>query len=152
MPEAQQESQSHDRDPRPQSLVYAYRSTLGAHRMGSLGEAQDIRTWRARLIIMLLPSPLALAGLGAGGAVFSGLGISGRAGRPYLLSAAVLVLLTSWVMFFRRRAVACNTDSGRAPTAPAKRTAVLLSIGTAFVALSLVWDALIEPIVFKLVR
>jgi len=27
-----------------------------------------------------------------------------------------------------------------------------LSIGTAFVALALVWDALIEPIVFKLVR
>ena len=95
--------------------------------------------------------PLALAGLGAGGAVFSGLEFLAE-WRPYLLSAAALVLLTSWAIFFRRRAVACNTDRGCAPTAPTKRTVVLLSIGTAFVALSLVWDALIEPIVFKMVR
>lgn len=95
--------------------------------------------------------PLALAGLGAGGAVFSGLEFLAD-WRPYFLGAAALVLLTSWVMFFRRRTVACSVDGSCATSAPTKRTALLLSIGTAFVVLSLVWDSLIEPLVFKLVR
>jgi mercuric ion transport protein len=95
--------------------------------------------------------PLALAGLGAGGAVFSGLEFLAQ-WRLYLLGAASLALLASWVMFFRHRAVACNTGASCARPAPTKRTVAALSIGTAFVALALVWDALIEPIVFKLVR
>lgn len=95
--------------------------------------------------------PLALAGLGAGGAVFSGLEFFAD-WRPYLLGAAALVLLTSWVTFFRRRTVACSVDGGCATSAPTRRTVLLLSIGTAFVMLSLVWDSLIEPLVLKLVR
>lgn len=95
--------------------------------------------------------PLALAGLGAGGAVFSGIEFLAQ-WRFYLLGAASLVLLTSWVMFFRHRVVACNTGADCARPAPTKRTVAALSIGTAFVVLALVWDALIEPIVLKLVR
>jgi mercuric ion transport protein len=94
---------------------------------------------------------LALAGLGAGGAVFSGLEFLAE-WRLYFLGAAVLVLSASWVMFFRRRTVACSVDGSCATSTPTKRTAALLGIGTAFVALSVVWDALIEPLVFKLVR
>jgi mercuric ion transport protein len=94
--------------------------------------------------------PLALAGLGAGGAVFSGIEFLAQ-WRLYLLGAASLALLASWVMFFRHRAAACNTGASCAPT-PTGRTVAALSIGTAFVALALAWDALIEPIVFKLVR
>ena len=47
------------------------------------------------------------------------------------------MLLTSWVMFFQRRTVTCNSSSCTT-SAPTKRTALLLSIGTAFVALSVV--------------
>jgi len=94
--------------------------------------------------------PLALAGLGAGGAVFSGIEFLAQ-WRLYLLGAASLALLASWVMFLRHRAAACNTGASCAPT-PTGRTVAALSIGTAFVALALAWDALIEPIVFKLVR
>jgi mercuric ion transport protein len=95
--------------------------------------------------------PLALAGLGAGGAVFSGIEFLAQ-WRLYLLGAASLVLLTSWVMFFRHRVVACNTDASCARPASTERTVTALSIGTAFVVLALVWDALIEPIILKLVR
>jgi mercuric ion transport protein len=95
--------------------------------------------------------PLALAGLGAGGAVFSGLELLANY-RLYVLSTAAALLVASWAMFIRRRMVACGTDRSCAPEAPARRTAVLLSIGTAFVVLSLFWDALIEPIVFRWVR
>jgi len=95
--------------------------------------------------------PLALAGLGAGGSVFTGLELLADY-RLYVMSAAAALLVASWVMFFRRRMVVCNTDGSCVSESPRRRTAVLLSIGTAFVALSLVWDALIEPIVFKWVR
>lgn len=95
--------------------------------------------------------PLALAGLGAGGAVFGGLEFLAN-WRPYFLGGAGLVLLTSWVMFFQRRTVACNVGGSCTTSAPTKRTALLLSIGTAFVVLSVVWDSLIEPLAFKLVR
>lgn len=95
--------------------------------------------------------PVALAGLGAGGAVFSGLEFLAN-WRPYFLGAAALGLLTSWGMFFQRRANTCSADGRCTTSAPTKRTALLLSIGTAFVALSVAWDWLIEPFVFKLVR
>jgi mercuric ion transport protein len=95
--------------------------------------------------------PIVLAGLGAVGAVFSGLEFLAQC-RLYLLGAASLVLLTSWATFFRHRAVACKTDGSCARPAPTRLTAAALSIGSAFVGLALVWDALIEPIVFKLVR
>jgi mercuric ion transport protein len=95
--------------------------------------------------------PLVLAGLGAGGSVFTGLELLADY-RLYVMSTAAALLVACWVMFFRRRMVVCNTDGSCVSEAPGRRTAVLLSIGTAFVALSLVWDALIEPIVFKWVR
>ena len=95
--------------------------------------------------------PLALAGLGAGGSVFTGLELLADY-RLYVMSTAAALLVASWVMFFRRRMVVCNTDGSCVSESPRRRTAVLLSIGTAFMALSLVWDALIEPIVFKWVR
>jgi mercuric ion transport protein len=95
--------------------------------------------------------PIILAGLGAGGAVFSGLEFLAQ-WRLYLLGAASLVLLASWVMYFRARVVVCSPGGSCARLAPTKRPMAVLSIGSAFVVLSLVWDALIEPIVFKLVR
>lgn len=95
--------------------------------------------------------PLGLAWLGAGSTVFSGLEFLAN-WRPYFLGVAALALLTSWVMFFRWRSVARNVGAACRTSASTRRTAALLSIGTTFAALSLVWDSLIEPLAFKLVR
>jgi mercuric ion transport protein len=91
--------------------------------------------------------PIALAGLGAGGAAFSGLEFLAT-WRIYFIAGAALVTAVGWVMFFRQRSVACACDG----TMPTRSTATLLSIGTAFVALSYVWDPLIEPMLLRFVR
>ena len=95
--------------------------------------------------------PLALAGLGASGAVFSGLEFLAN-WRSYFLGGAILMLLPAWALFIRRRAVTCNIG-GICTTQTRKRsTALLLSFGTALIAMSLAWDPLIEPLVFKLIK
>jgi mercuric ion transport protein len=95
--------------------------------------------------------PLALAGLGASGAVFSGLEFLVN-WRSYFLGGAILMLLTAWAFFIRRRAVTCNIDGICTTQTRPRSTALLLSFGTALIAMSLAWDPLIEPLVFKLVR
>ena len=92
--------------------------------------------------------PMALAGLGAGGAAFSGLEFLAT-WRIYLIAGAALALALGWTMFFRQRSIVCGPCAGTMPT---RRVAALLSIGTAFVALSYVWDPLIEPTLLRLVR
>jgi mercuric ion transport protein len=92
--------------------------------------------------------PMALAGLGAGGAAFSGLEFLAT-WRIYFIAGAALALAIGWVMFFRQRSIACGPC---ADTMPARRVATLLSVGTAFVALSYVWDPLIEPMLLRFVR
>ncbi len=91
---------------------------------------------------------MALAGLGAGGAAFSGLDFLAT-WRIYLIAGAALALAIAWVMFFRQRSIAVGSC---ACTMPTRRVATLLSIGTAFVALSYVWDPLIEPMLLRFVR
>jgi mercuric ion transport protein len=91
--------------------------------------------------------PMALAGLGTGGAAFSGLEFLAT-WRVYFIAGAALALATGWVTFFRQRSIACAC----AGTMPTQRVAALLSIGTVFVALSYVWDPLIEPMLLRFVR
>jgi mercuric ion transport protein len=95
--------------------------------------------------------PLALAGLGAGSAVFGGLEILAN-WRPLLLGGAVVVVLAAWILLFRRRAVACNVDGSCSAYAASKSARVLLSLGTLFVVLSVAWDPYIESFLLKLVR
>jgi len=56
--------------------------------------------------------------------------------RPILLGGAALALLVGWGLFLRRRATVC----------------ALLGIGTALVALALVWEPYLEPMVLKAIR
>ena len=95
--------------------------------------------------------PLALAGLGAGSAVFGGLEILAN-WRPLLLGVAVMVVLAAWILVFRHRSVACNVDGSCSAYAPSRSARVLLSLGTVFVVLSVAWDPYIEPFLLKLVR
>jgi mercuric ion transport protein len=95
--------------------------------------------------------PLALAGLGAGSAVFGGLEILAN-WRPLLLGGAMVVVLAAWILHFRRRSVACNVDGSCSVYAASKSARVLLSLGTGFVVLSVAWDPYIEPLLLKLVR
>ena len=92
--------------------------------------------------------PMALAGLGAGGAAFSGLEFLAT-WRIYFIAGAALALALGWAMFFRQRSIVCGPC---AETTPTGKVATLLSIGTAFVALSFVWDPLIEPMLLRFVR
>lgn len=95
--------------------------------------------------------PLALASLGASTAVFSGLEVLAN-WRPFLLGGAGLVLLAAWAMFFRGRSAVCRTGSICAAAAPSRHTAVLLGLGSAFLALAFVWEPFVEPILLKFVR
>lgn len=106
----------------------------------------------ARLVSQWIGSAgLALAGFGACTAVFSRLEMVAN-WRPFLLGGAGLVLLTAWAMFFRGRSTVCRTGSTCAVATPSRSTAVLLGLGSAFLALALVWEPFVEPILLKLVR
>lgn len=96
--------------------------------------------------------PLALAGLGAGSAVFSGLEMLAN-WRLFLQGSAVLVLLAAWGAFLRRRsAVACGIGESCAARPASRGTRLFLSLGTAFVVLSLIWEPYIEPFLLKFIR
>jgi len=95
--------------------------------------------------------PLALAGLGAGSAVFGGLEVLAN-WRPLLLGGAVLVILAAWILFFRRRSAVCKVDGSCSAYSASKRARVLLGLGTVFVMLSVAWDPYIEGFLLKLAR
>jgi mercuric ion transport protein len=95
--------------------------------------------------------PIALAGVGAGSAVFAGLELLVDL-RPYLLGGAAAILISAWAVFLRRRATDCVGDGNCDAPAPAARGTALLSVGSAIIGLSIVWDPLIEPVLLKLVR
>lgn len=96
--------------------------------------------------------PLALAGLGATGAVFSGLEFL-AAIRPYLLGTAAVALLAGWWLYLsRRQSVACNSDGTCATAGTSWRTIGFLALGSAFVCLAAVWEPYIEPMLLRLMR
>jgi mercuric ion transport protein len=96
--------------------------------------------------------PLALAGLGATGAVFSGLEFLADI-RPYLLGGAALALIAGWWLYFsRRRSVACNGDGACAAPRTSWRTKGFLALGSAFVGLSTIWEPYIEPVLLRWMR
>jgi mercuric ion transport protein len=95
--------------------------------------------------------PVALAGLGATGAVFGGLAMLASI-RPILLGGAALALLMGWALFFRHRATACDMAEPCARTGPSWHTPGLLGLGTALVGLALAWEPYLEPIVLKAMR
>ncbi|MBY0250031.1 MAG: mercury transporter MerT [Methylobacterium organophilum] len=95
--------------------------------------------------------PVALAGLGAMGAVFGGLAMLASI-RPLLLGGAALALLVGWGLFLRHRTKVCAMAGPCTSTGPSRRTAALLGIGTALVALGLVWEPYLEPMVLRAIR
>ena len=95
--------------------------------------------------------PVALAGLGATGAVFGGLAMLASV-RPFLLGAAALALLAGGALCFRRRAAACALSGPCASTQSSRRTAALLGRGSALVALAIVWEPYLEPMVLRAMR
>jgi mercuric ion transport protein len=94
--------------------------------------------------------PLALAGIGATGATFSGLEALATM-RPALLASALAALAIGWVLFFRRRAAsACEPEGACAAPASSTRALTLLGLGTAFIGLAFVWQPYFEPMALKL--
>jgi mercuric ion transport protein len=96
--------------------------------------------------------PLALAGLGATGAAFSGLAFLADI-RPYLLGAAALALLAGWWLYVsRRRAAVCSSDGTCAAPGRSWRTIGFLALGTGFAGLATVWEPFIEPVLLRAMR
>ncbi len=95
--------------------------------------------------------PMALAGLGVTGAVFSGLAVLADI-RPFLIAGAALMLALGWAFFFRRRRGArCDGDTCAKPERSG-RTIGLLGFGSLVVGLALVWSPYVEPALLKMVR
>jgi mercuric ion transport protein len=96
--------------------------------------------------------PLALASLGVSSAVFSLLGELVTI-RPFLLMGASLALAGGWTFYvLRRRKPVCAADGSCALPVSSRRTGILLSVGTAFVFLALVWEPYFEPVILRLFR
>lgn len=95
--------------------------------------------------------PMALAGLGVTGAVFSGLAFLADI-RPFLIAGAAVMLALGWAFFFRRRHSArCDGDTCAKPERSG-RTIGLLGVGSLVVGLALVWGPYVEPALLKLTR
>jgi mercuric ion transport protein len=95
--------------------------------------------------------PLALAGIGAGGAVFGGLEVL-IAFKPYILGAAVVSLAGAWMVFWnRRRLTTCGADGACARPDTPRRTHVVLAFATLSVTAALIWG-FIEPVLLKAVQ
>jgi mercuric ion transport protein len=89
--------------------------------------------------------------------VFVGLGLGSVAAvliptlavlRPYLLGAAVLAILTAWVIYARRRQ-ACASDEACGTVGSARRAPIWLVLASAIVVLALIWQPWIEPILLR---
>lgn len=95
--------------------------------------------------------PIALAGLGVTGAVFSGLAFLADI-RPLLIAGAAGMLALGWALFFwRRRRANCGGDTCAKPERSG-RTTGLLGFGSLIVGLALVWGPYVEPALLRLAR
>lgn len=92
----------------------------------------------------VLPLAFAAAGLGAGGlAIFV----------PFhwpLTIAAAFAVAAGWALYLRKRR-ACARDPS-CPTAPGRATLVMLTLATAFVALSAIWTVALEQPLMRLLE
>jgi mercuric ion transport protein len=95
--------------------------------------------------------PVALAGLGATGAVFGGLRLLVDL-RPFLLGGAALALLIGWGVLVRNGRPTCPEDGRCGHARTRRRTAALLGSGTILVGLALAWDPYVEPLVLRAMR
>ncbi len=94
--------------------------------------------------------PIALAGLGVTGAVFSGLAFLAGI-RPFLIVGAAAMLALGWAFFFwRRRGASCDGDTCAEPR-QSVRTIGLLGFGSLVVGLALV-GPYVEPALLRLTR
>ena len=95
--------------------------------------------------------PLLLAGLGAGGAVFSGLETLADL-RPFLLGGAVIALAVGWISYYRRRVSAACRQKATCTPATSITSLIVLSAGTFFVGLALAWNPYFDSVLLKLAR
>ena len=95
--------------------------------------------------------PMALAGFGVTGAVFSGLAYLADI-RPLLIAGAAVTLTLGWSFFFwRRRRPNCHGDACARPERLG-RTIGMLGFDSLVVGLALVWGPYVEPVLLKLAR
>ena len=92
--------------------------------------------------------PLALAALGVGASLSSSLKVLVPLHWP-LSIVATLAVAAGWILYLRRRKMACAEGSDCAVSPPSRATFVMLSIATVLVAISTLWP-FIEPALMRL--
>ena len=93
--------------------------------------------------------PILLVGLGLG-SVGAVLIPALAAARPFLLGVAVLAIVFAWIMHGRRLR-ACKLDAG-CETANRSHAPIWLILASAIVALALIWQSGVEPLLLPLTR
>jgi len=82
----------------------------------------------------------------------AGIGFAGSAllaeQRMWLTGLAALIVAGGWFLYWRRRR-ACASDAACA--APARSMPILLTVATAMIAASLLWQPYIEPWLLELI-
>lgn len=91
--------------------------------------------------------PLALASIGVGAGLASGLADLASVRTPLLVLSAVAVAV-AWVMWWRKRETACAPGDACAAEAKSRRAVGLLVAATALVCLAAIWGS-IEPTLMK---
>lgn len=96
--------------------------------------------------------PIALAGLGVTGVVFSGLAFLADI-RLLLLGGATIMMALGWGAFFwRKRTPVCDVGGTCAAPTTSARTTIMLGLGSIVVGLAFVWGPYVEPILLRLAR
>ncbi len=91
--------------------------------------------------------PLALASIGVGAGLASGLADLASVRTPLLILSAVAVAV-AWVMWWRKRETVCAPSDACAAEAKPHRSIGLLVAATALVCLAAIWGS-IEPTLMK---
>ena len=110
--------------------------------VAALGAVASFGAVFAAAACCVLPAALAALGVGAG------LSSSFSALVPFhwpLTIAAVAAVAVGWVFYVRRRKL-CLSDATCTRAPPTKATFMMLSVATAFVALSAVWPYIEAPL------
>lgn len=119
---------------------------------GALGGLGTLIGLSALLASSCCVMPLALAGLGAGSALLSGLGFLAQI-RPWLLGGAITMLALGWLLLFSRsRSTTCHSGPDCVASASSRLPMSLLASGSLVVGLAMVWNAHLEPILLRLMR
>jgi len=114
--------------------------TGGAERgVAAVGTVASLTALFSAAACCVLPLALAAVGISAGGLASV---------VPYrwpLTIVALIAVAAGWALYFRKRRI-CNADTNCAVSPPSNATLAMLSVATAVVAISALWNFIEQPL------